>query len=212
MGKLLNNKWKAYFFTLFFINILTVFIILGLIFWPKSFVQEEEGEYLATDESSKFIIRTTKENLNELINAYIDELTKDNEYRYWITLDEDVLLEGEIPIFSVKVPLSISFDPYVLEDGNIVLKQKTLELGRLKLPNQQVMKYMEWFFEVPSWVKFYPQYEEIHLQITKMDFKSNFHVQVEQFNLINDQLAFKIEVPYETLGLDQLKIEKLGTK
>lgn len=207
----MNNKWKAYFFTLFFINILTISMALGLVFWPKSLEQGGEEDYPLEGGSSEFVVRTTKENLNELINAYIDELTSEKEYKYWISLEDEVLLVGEIPVFSVKVPLSMTFDPYVLEDGNVVLRQKTIEVGHLKLPNQHVMKYMEWFFEVPDWVKFYPEYEEIHLQITKMDFKSNFQVQVEQFNLVNNQLAFKIEVPYKTLGLDRLEAEKPGT-
>lgn len=202
-----KNKWKSYFLSLLAINIIVLLILIGLLFWPGKLNDFEKKREITKGSSSEFIIHTTKDNLNDLINAYIDELVKDNRYHYRITLDEDVLLEGEIPLFSASVPLSIHMDPYVLEDGNIVLKQQSISIGKLRLPNQQVMKYMEWFFKVPDWVKFYPEYEEIHIQITDMDIKSNFRLHVEQFDLLNNDLSFKIEVPYETLGLNQLKAE-----
>jgi len=198
-----QNKWRRYFLYLFSLNVLIVGFILASLFWPQNKNDRPDQAELPDMKSSEFTIHTSKDNLNQLINAYIEELTKDNKYHYEVTLADDVQIEGEIPVFSAKVPLSIHLDPYVLEDGNLVLKQTSISLGGLKLPNRQVMKSMEWFFDVPNWVRFYPEYEEIHVRITDMDIKSNFYLQVEQFDLENNDLSFKIAFPYEDLGIQQ---------
>ncbi|WP_010097679.1 YpmS family protein [Ornithinibacillus scapharcae] len=197
------NKWKWSFFTLLFINIVFITIIFGLIFWPvKNEADIPFSEHQTTQDSSEFIIRTTKKNLNELINAYMYEYLKDSKHKYRVTLDEDVELVGEIPVFSTTVPISIRLEPIVQENGDVILRQKSISLGLMELPNKKVMEYMDKYLPVPNWVNINPKEEEIHVAVTQMDIKSNFHVSVEQMDLERNNLAFKIKIPYETLGIE----------
>ncbi|GAB3792842.1 YpmS family protein [Virgibacillus kimchii] len=195
-------KWKRSFFILLGFNILVLLIVIGLIFWPVSETDYSTFQTDITEESSEFVVRTTKENLNELVNAYIDQLLIGSDHRYRVELDEDVHLIGELPVFSSTVPLSVHFEPIVQDNGDLVLQQRSISVGLLELPNQRIMDYMERYLPMPEWVSINPAEEEIYVAVTDMDIRSNFVVGVENIDLEGNNLAFKINVPYRTLGID----------
>lgn len=176
--------------------------ILALIFWPVDSTEIDYEDRLTSQESSEFVVRTTKTNLNDLINAYIEKLTDGTKHSYRISLDEDVHLEGELPVFSTTVPLSVHLVPFVQENGDVILKQKSISVGLLQLPNKKILEYMEKFLPVPDWVKIDAKEEEIYVAVTEIDIKSNFKVKVESFDIEENNLAFRINIPYKTLGID----------
>ena len=57
---------------------------------------------------------------------------------------------------------------------------------------------------MPEWVTVNPQEQEIYVAVTDMDIRSNFHVAVETIDLEANNLAFRLKIPYETLGLEML--------
>ncbi|RLL42814.1 DUF2140 family protein [Oceanobacillus piezotolerans] len=200
-----KSKWKVFFYSLLGLNILIILILISLIFWP---VQENKPivEHAPVEgESSSFIVRTTKQNLNDLINAYIEQVLDSSKHKYRVSLEDDVHLMGELPVFSSTVPLSIHLEPIVLENGDIILKQKSISVGLLALPNQKIMEYMDKYLDMPEWVTINPKNEEIYVAVTDMDVKSNFKVAVERIDLEANNLAFRIDIPYETLGIDSLQ-------
>ncbi len=154
------------------------------------------------ENSSQFVVRTTKQNLNNLVNAYLDKLLAGTNHHYTIHLDEDVQLLGELPLFSSTVPLLIHLEPIVQDNGDLVLKQKSISVGQLQLPNKKIMEYVAKYLPVPQWVIINPREEEIYVKVTEMEIRSNFKISVEQFDLEGNNIAFKIDVPYETLGID----------
>src|SRR5699024_9317139 len=104
--------------------------------------------------------------------------------------------------FSTTVPLSIHLEPEVQDNGDLVLRQKSISIGLLKLPNKKIMEYLKKYMPTPEWVTIDPKREEIYVAIAEMDIKSNFQVGVEQFNLDENLLSFRINVPYQTLGIE----------
>lgn len=200
-----KNNWKRLFYGLLTLNFIVVLAIIALIFWPVSDVNVPLSESTDTESSSEFVVRTTKKNLNELVNAYLEKLQHGTKHQYRISLDEDVHLLGELPVFSTTVPLSIHLEPDVQENGDVILKQKSISLGLLELPNKKIMEYIEKYLPMPEWVTVIPKDEEIYVSISEMDIKSNFKVGVENFDLEANDLAFKINIPYKTLGIEQIK-------
>lgn len=200
-----NNKWKKYFLYLLFLNLLIVVTVFGLLFWPVSEDRIDDRQKEIEGEHSEFIVRTTKANLNDLVNTYIDQLLEGTKHHYRVSFDEDVHLLGDLPIFSSTVPLSIHLEPFVQDNGNIVLKQRSISIGKLKLPNKKIMEYMKRYLTMPSWVQVDPENEEVYVAISEMETKSKFQVHVEEFDLRGNDLAFKIYVPYQTLGIENLK-------
>lgn len=201
--------WKRLFFTLLIINITFILIVITLVFFPISESTPHLPKVYETeeDEGSEFIVRTTKRNLNELINAYLNKQLRHTQHQYHVLLEEDVQLFGELPVFSSTVPLFINFEPLVQKNGDIILKQKSISVGLLELPNKRIMSYVQKYLPMPEWVEVNPKEEEIYVSVTEMDIKSNFKVGVERFDLDANNIAIKIKVPYETLGIDPINEE-----
>ncbi|MFZ3579023.1 YpmS family protein [Virgibacillus sp. DJP39] len=196
-----KSKWKKLFYTLLTVNIVIVAVIISFIFWPVSDSTIPSQEKVDEQKSSQFIVRTTKSNLNDLVNAYLDKLLDNTRHHYSIELEEDVHLLGELPVFSTTIPLSVHFEPIVQENGDVILEQKSISVGLLELPNQKIMEYIKKYLPMPKWVTVNPKEEEIYVAVTNMDIRSNFKVSIEHLDLEANNLAFKIHVPYQTLGI-----------
>jgi uncharacterized protein YpmS len=199
------NKWKKLFIGLLAFNIIIVILLLTLVFWPVPENKIPVTEDASEQASSEFVIRTTKQNLNSLVNAYIEKLLGDSKHHYRVSLEDDVHLIGELPVFSSTVPLSVHFEPLVQENGDLILKQRSISVGLLELPNQKIMEYMDKYLPMPEWVTVNPKNQEIYVAVTDMDIQSNFQVAVETIDLEANNLAFKLKVPYETLGIEMLR-------
>lgn len=199
-----NKKmsWKRLFYILLTVNVAVVIVLLALIFWPVPEKDLPKQTETAEQRSSEFVIRTTKENLNELMNAYLSEWLKNTDHQYRVSLEDDVHLIGELPVFSSTVPLSVHLEPIVQENGDVVLKQKSISLGLLELPNKKIMEYIDKYLPMPDWVIVNPSEEEVYVAVTEMDIRSNFEVAIEHIDLEVNNLALKIKVPYESLGID----------
>ncbi|GAA0435829.1 YpmS family protein [Lentibacillus halophilus] len=194
--------WRQLFLWLCGVNALIIIVIVALLFWPVSETDTPEPTKEDTKPSSEFIVRTSKQNLNELVNAYIDKLLKGSNHHYQVTLKDNVKLVGELPAFSSSVRVSLQLDPVVQNNGDVILKQKSISIGQLQLPNKKIMEYLKKYLPMPKWVTVDPANEEIYVAVTDMTIRSNFRISVEQFDLKANNLAFKINVPYESLGIE----------
>lgn len=203
--KPIDKKWKTFFYILLTVNILVFLTFTLLIFWPVADTDVPSGIDFSDDAGSEFTVRTTKENLNELINAYIDKFLHDTKHSYSVALEDDVHLIGELPAFSTTVPLSVHLEPLVQENGDVILKQKSISIGLLELPNKKIMEYIKKYLPMPEWVTVNPKEEEIYVAVTEMDIRSNFQVGVEHIDLEANNLAIKLKVPYKTLGIEPPK-------
>lgn len=177
---------------------------------PKTEIEQASNQYKSKS-SSEFVVRSTKQNVNDLVNAYIDKLQANSDYQYTINIDENIQLYGELPVFSTTVPLLIDFDPEVQDNGDLALKVTSISVGDLKLPSKKIMQYVKKYLSVPPWVVIQPDKQQVYVNVTDMDIRSNLEVEVQQFDLKKNNLAFKIRIPYQTLGINteiQEQLEK----
>ncbi|HLR15729.1 MAG TPA: YpmS family protein [Bacillota bacterium] len=205
-----KDKWKRNFIILGGINVLIIVTLATLIFWPTERIKHspQPSDHYNEGASSEFVVKTTRQNLNELVNAYVDNFLEGTNHQYSISLEEDVHLQGELPIFTTTVPLSIHLEPLVQDNGDIVLKQRSISVGLLELPNKKIMEYIKKYLTMPDWVTVNPAEEEIYVAISDMDIKSNFRVSVEHLDLEANNIAIKIFIPYKTLGLEGVEKRK----
>src|SRR5699024_11915036 len=87
-------------------------------------------------------VESNKDNLNELIKAYLNETLEESKYKYDVYLDEVVHLEGELPVFSTSIPLYIKLQPIVQDNGDIILKQTSIKLDLLLLTIVIILKFI----------------------------------------------------------------------
>ncbi|SER89516.1 Uncharacterized protein YpmS [Gracilibacillus ureilyticus] len=197
-----RKNWKRMFVILATINVTIVLAIILLIIWPVSSEEYPDKQYIEEEAGAEFVVQSSKENLTQLVNEYIDKLLKDKNDQYAISLDEAVHLMGTIEAFDTEVPVNITFEPVVQQNGDVLLESTEMSLGLLRLPKDKILKYVDDKINTPDWVVINPKEESIYIALTQMELKSNFKVKVQQFNLAEDQLSFRIKIPNETLGLD----------
>ena len=197
-----QRNWKIPFLVLLAINALILISIFILIFSPTAPSNViPKKEYIENQDGAEFTVRSSKQNLSELVNGYIDKVLNDKDGKYSIEFNEDVQFFGSVVAFQKDIPISIRMEPIVQENGDIILKQKEMSLGLLNLPKNKILEYVNKQIDTPDWVMFDPKNEQIYIAVTQMEIKSNFKVRVQQFDLVNDRLSFRIKVPNATLGL-----------
>ncbi|CDQ18682.1 Uncharacterized protein YpmS [Halobacillus karajensis] len=203
---LLNNKWRTSFWLLALINLAVVVWLVALVFLPSSYTivnvdQEKESS------DAEFTIVSTKENMEQLANEYLSELSTQTVFNYSIALDRNVTLSGNIKAFDQVIPINVELHPEVQKNGDLVLQQEKISLGKLPLPNKKVLEFVKDNYNLPEWVMVNPNDENIYVAVTQMDTASNFNVKVDRFNLNSNQLSFKISVPRDSFQFAQKVME-----
>ncbi|MCA1012718.1 MULTISPECIES: YpmS family protein [Halobacillus] len=203
----LNNKWRTSFWLLALLNIIVLLVVLSLVFLPSTYtLVNVDKEKQSSD--AEFTIVSTKENMEQLANEYLKELSTQTVFDYSITLDRNVTLTGNIKAFDQVIPIKVELNPIVQENGDLVLEQERISLGQLPLPNKKVLGFVKDNYKLPEWVMVNPNEENIYVAVTQMDTASNFNIRVDRFNLNSNQLAFKISVPQDSFQFAQKMVQK----
>ena len=190
------KKWKIAFITLLSLNLIFLLFVVVSPFLPAERPKTESTEKINSD-TIPFTVSSSKKDLNQLINYYLVKEARADELNYRVELDEEVNLFGKVRAFNKEIDLTLSFDPQVKEDGNMLLKVKRLSIGRLPIPVPYVMSYIKNEYPLPEYVYIDPKNESIDVQITELKFKNNLRAKAESFDLKNDDIKFKLFVPMD---------------
>jgi uncharacterized protein YpmS len=190
----MKNKWKAGFFVLLGSVLFVVIILVVMIMAPV------EDDNLPTDkpktgEEVGFEINTNKKDLNRIIQHYIQEEGLAGPIEYSVHLNDEVELDGSVPVFTSNLDFKLTFEPQALENGDVLLKQKSISVGALDLPVTYVLKVVRDSYNFPEWVKIQPKKEQIYVSLQEMELKSDFKVKANEFNLQEDRISFDLLVP-----------------
>ncbi|RLQ95185.1 YpmS family protein [Falsibacillus albus] len=189
-----KTKWKAAFITLGIINILIFAVFAGMILMPSK-DQPIPKKVPADQEDVQFHINATKEDLNKMINHYIQKEGLNGPIDYSVYLKDDVELYGTIPLFTSNLQLKMTLEPKALDNGDLILKQKSISLGQLDLPVSYVMELIKNKYKLPDWVSIQPNDHLIYVSLQKMKLKSDIKVRADEFNLKDDKIKFTLLVP-----------------
>ncbi len=192
----MKNKWKRGFFLLLGLNGLIVIILLTLIMIPAG----ENGKVqqnIPDNESVSFEVKSNKADLNRLINQYIKKEAADSPIEYSVRLEDEVELYGTLPFFSQEVDLKLTFEPEALDNGDLVLKQKSISVGSLPLPVSYVLKFIKENYKLPKGVDIQPNEKLIYVEMKQLKLKSDVKIKANRFDLLKDDIAFTILVPVE---------------
>ena len=196
-----EQSWKQLFLGIVGVNVGIVSLFLLFLLWPVSDTEVPKKEYIEEEPGAEFTITSSKQNLNELVNEYVDSFMKDKDDKYTVKLDDNVQLIGSIEAFETDIPISITLEPSVQENGDLVLFASDMSLGLLALPEKKILEYVKKELSTPEWVEIDPKNQLIYIGVTQIKVKSNFKVKVQSFDLKNDHITFRIKVPNKTLGL-----------
>lgn len=191
---MLIKNWKKAFFILLIINVGILLFLLVSISIPikDKKIKLEENELQGY---VPFLIHTQKDNLNEVINHYIEKEAAGGPIDYQVVLRDEVELYGTIPIFSDEIQMKLTFEPEALNNGDLILKQKSMAIGQMQLPVTYVLKFIADRYRLPKGVSIQPNDKLVYISMQKLKLKSDFKVRVKEFDLNSDDISFQLYVP-----------------
>ncbi|KAF0818666.1 MULTISPECIES: YpmS family protein [unclassified Cytobacillus] len=189
-----DRKWKKLFIGLLAINALVLAALFIIISMPAD-DEDYTAVTLNSDNYVPFNIKANKEDLNRVINHYLEKEGLTGAIDYKVLLNDEVDLYGTIPFFSQDLQMKLSFEPEALENGDVVLQQKSISVGQLNLPVSHVLKLVKDRYKLPEGVTIQPKKERIYVSLQEMKLKSDVKVKVDEFNLKQDDIRFTLLVP-----------------
>lgn len=191
----MKNKWKIGFFILLGLVAGVILFLYILIASPAEDNKMEPGKNIQDSEDVAFKVATNKRDLNRVINHYIEEEGKNSNIDYQVLLTDEVELYGTFPLFSEELELRLTFEPKALENGDLVLNQKSISVGRLRLPVSTVLKFVRDSYDLPEAVSIQPEEERVYVSMQRLKLKSDIKVRVNEFDLKKDNIKFTLFVP-----------------
>ncbi|HEY9582316.1 MAG TPA: YpmS family protein [Savagea sp.] len=189
------NKWKIAFFVLLFILIL----VGGIIYWKVFAVSASapiEETPLNMEEKRTLQVQTTREDFEAIANTYMQRaIPKDTPIDVDLRVENEIILSGEVPFFTSLIPVSLYFDPVPTKEGNLMLNQTKLEVGRLNVSPRAVLKVIRDTESLPKWMEVQPKEERIFIHLDRIPFANGIEVRVNNIDLPNDHIQLDVAVP-----------------
>jgi uncharacterized protein YpmS len=191
------NQWKVAFL-----------VLLGLVIGAFAFLafritQVREPNLKATPEIVEkkgepvITIQSKKQQINDLIDFYLQDFQKDTDIQYKFYLENEALLNGTFSVLGHDVQFYLYFDPYVMENGNVQLKAKSLSVGSLGLPIKEILKFVKRDYKLPKWVEVNPDDKTILLRLDQFRMQNGLFIRAEKINLVDDNIQMSIYLPKE---------------
>lgn len=177
-----RNPWKIAFL-----------VLVGLVIGSVAFVT-----FRATQVREPVVtIQSKKQQVNKLIDFYLADFQKGSDIKYKFYLENDALLNGTFQVLGHDIPFYLYFDPYVMANGNVQLKAKSLSIGTLGLPIKEVLKFAKRSYKLPKWVEINPDDQTVLLRLDQFRMQNGLFVRAEKINLVDDDIRMNIYLPKE---------------
>ncbi|MBM7643812.1 uncharacterized protein YpmS [Scopulibacillus daqui] len=190
----MKNKWKMAFFTL--LGIVVIVLVLTGVFFFSFLAIGGKTQNIPNDVKNNsqpiFTVQADKEQLDHLINNEIQRHQTGN-LNYSVNMDNDVRVNGSLGVLGTSMPFSIAFNP-VVENGDVILKEKTVKLGKFNLPDKQVLKFINFGTKLPDWVIVQPDKRQIYINVTKIPLNKDidFYLKAKQIQLSSNKIIFEL--------------------
>lgn len=191
----MKKGWKLAFLGLLALNVIIVLILVIGLFSPIK--DEPLPKVDPAKEAVEFHVRSNKEDLNRVIKTFIEKEKEKSFVDYNVYLRDQVELYGDIAVFSERIDYKLTFEPEALKNGNVILRQKGIKVGRINLPVSYVLKAARDAYQFPDWVKIMPNDELIYISLDKMKLESDLKVRADRIDLKNDDIRFTFQLPVE---------------
>jgi uncharacterized protein YpmS len=184
-------NWKTCFFALLAVNV----VVIGLLFF---FIFQPSKQAIPTPKNIKgatFIVHSSKEDANVMINNYIQKKTKNDPLQYRVWLSDRVYLASKVPVFGRDVDLTVSFVPKVVKGGNLELSDPYMSLGELQIPVNYALKYLQKHARLPEEVIIDPSSNRIYVALSEFRFANGYQLSAKEFDLQHDKIVFTLTLP-----------------
>ena len=198
-----TNRWKLAFFVLIAILLGSILFIFTRITGERETLPQDTSSYVERQGEPVLTIRSNKQQINDLIAFSLDEYQKKSDVKYDFVLENEALLTGEFKILGFPVTFYLYFDPYVMDNGNVQLKAKSLSVGTLGVPIKQVMKIIQKNQALPEWVEIDPQDEMVMIRLDQFQMQNGLFIKADKINLVEDEIQVSLFLPQDKSVADE---------
>lgn len=190
------NGWK-----IAFIVLASLLIGSSLVIMNRMTQEREDLSVLAKNEpvlegEPLLNIQSQKAQINKIVSLYLEDLQKDSkkgeEQNFQFILKNEALISGEFDLLGFPLRFYLYLDPFVMDDGNVQLKAKSLSVGALNLPIAQVLRMIAKTPQLPKWVEVNPKSETIVLRLDQFELTNGLYLRAKKINLVEDEIEFSI--------------------
>ncbi|MFC4710769.1 YpmS family protein [Enterococcus eurekensis] len=189
------NGWKVAFILLATILIGASLVVMTRLTQEReNFSELIEQQPVLTGEPL-LAIRSQKAQINKIVAIYLEDLQKEakkEEQNYQFVLKNEALISGEFDLLGFPLRFYLYLDPFVMDDGNVQLKAKSLSVGALNLPITQVLRMIAKTPELPKWIEVKPKEETIVLRLDQFEIGNGLYLKAEKINLVEDEIEFSL--------------------
>ena len=189
------NPWKAAFLFLVAVLIGGFLLLFTRLTQERENVSQIIAENVVREGDPVITINSNKEQVNRFVDFYLADLQKDAEQQYQFVLKNEALLTGEFDLLGFPVSFYLYFDPFVMANGNIQLKAKSLSIGALGLPINQVLKMIQNNSKIPEWIDIQPKEEMINLRLDQFELKNGMFFRADKINLVDNEIQLNVYLP-----------------
>ena len=201
------NWWKWAFLGLVLVLILFVVQLMGS-FQSVSINEPNNNEVTHTDQEMVFTATASREDTEQFINTFLSTVLDEEENNFSVELKDQLLVHGQLEVFQLNVPFTISFDPYILENGNVQLRASAVELGSFSLPVGATMSLVADQFYVPDFIAIDSEEEMIVINLNEFNTEQNISVEMVRIDLPEDEIQMNLYI-HEDEIIDNFKDIKL---
>ncbi len=187
------NPWKYAFLTL-------LGIVLGIVIFVGFRIFDTRGhssleDIVVASEEPVIEASMTKEQVNRILDFFLNEFLDDSGIQYRFYLENVALLNGTFSLLGHDVQFYLYFDPYVLDNGNVQLKAKSLSIGSLDLPTRELFRWIQNNYKLPEWVEVDAKEEIVILNLNNFQLGNGMYIRANKINLVDDEISFRLYLP-----------------
>ncbi|WP_297075416.1 YpmS family protein [uncultured Enterococcus sp.] len=193
-----HNYWKIAFLVLVGLILGTGVFITSRILDTKPFPVKETPAIVERNGTPVVNISSNKTQVNELIDFYLGDYREKSGLDYEFVLNDQAMLKGEFKLLGVPINFYLYFDPYVMEDGNVQLKAKSLSIGTLGVPISEVMKLIKRSYELPEWIEIDAKEKTVMIRLDQFRMQNGLFIKAEKIDLVDDVIQASLYLPAST--------------
>lgn len=195
-----RNGWKW----AFFILLAAIIALFGWLVYRLQPVEQENSSSevvsrVETEGVLTFDLSTNKNDLNHLVNLYLEEELGEDFEQYSVSIDERVDLTGAIDVLGFPVQFTLIMNPLVMENGDLQLKAESILLGSFDLPLSLTMNILNQQLDLPEWIRVNSEDEYILVALNEFELENGTYFEMDYIDLEEDDIRVTIFLPEEAI-------------
>lgn len=192
-----QNRWKWAFFILLLLNGIIVVFLLQAVSSKQNYTPPTRETSLSGEDRVTATAALEARDLQTLIQSAILQYEKADRLSIYVT--DQVMLEGSFALFGLDVPFIIAGEPYATQEGDLQIKVESISVGRINLPNRQVLSVLASQLEPGLPLSINSEEEMIVIHLSILELENEVTISLVRIDKESQEYTFDITMPKENL-------------